>query len=82
MQIYIVIKDIRYDQMADVKIEAFYNLEDAKKYFKETSQAYRQDALEDEWKIDCDTDDCFETYVEGEESHYHYYIYILTKEVR
>lgn len=81
MKVYIVVKDTRYNCEDSNLVKAFSKLSEAKKYLKEISAVYRQDAIEDGWKINCYGDDWFEAYEEGFECQNHYYFYIITQEI-
>lgn len=78
MEIYIFVKDTRYDFEAWNDVVPFRTMEEAQAHFQEAVKQYKQDAIDDEWVIDSDTDTSFEAYEDGCECHNHYYFNILT----
>ena len=78
MEIYIFVKDTRFECEAENDVVPFKTMEEAKSHFNKAVRQYKKDAENDDWTIDCDTDMSFEAYEEGYECQNHYYFNILT----
>lgn len=78
MEIFIFVKDTRYEGEAYNEVTPFKTLEEAKAHFNAAMKQYKKDAEEDEWIIGCDTETAFEAYEDGYECQNHYYFSILT----
>lgn len=81
MKIHLIVKDVRYECEAEFEVTPFRDLNEAKARFQEMCKMYRDDAMNDGWIIDEDTDVAFEAYELGYECQNHYYFNILTQEI-
>mgnify|MGYP001037176373 CR=1 FL=1 len=76
MEIFVLVKDTRYDCDGDIEVRLFKTMDEAKSHFNEVTKSYRQGAIEDEWVISDDTDTSFEAYQDGYEWQNHCYFNI------
>lgn len=81
MEIFVIVKDTRYDCDGSIEVKLFKTMEEAKSHFVETTRRYRNDAIDDEWVISDDSETSFEAYQDGYECQNHCYCNLSTCEL-